>query len=153
MKNKILFGVVCAGVCFAGSRYYYRNKNNDKNDRYIQWFKTLYQWITIQQDGEKITDYFKKQNYKRVAIYGMGELGKLLLRELTDTDIEIPFVIDQNAGSVVASGKKVVMLKEIPEDVDVIVVSVIDKFDAIKADVEKYVNVPVVSLEDILFSL
>lgn len=153
MKNKFLFGVVCVGACYAGSRYYYRNKNNKKNDRYFQWYKTLYQWITIQQDGGKITDYLKNQGYKSVAIYGMGELGKLLLRELDDADIEIPFVIDQNAGSVTASGKKVMMLKEIQEDVDVIVVSVIDKFDVIKADIEKYVNVPVVSLEDILFSL
>lgn len=153
MKNKVLLEIAGIEICLAGIRHYYKNRNKKNQDRYFQWYKVLYQWIVIQQDGEKITNYFKKQNYKRVAIYGAGELGKLLLRELDNTDIEIPFLIDQNAGSVTAFGKNIVTLKEVREDVDAIVVSVIDKFDAIKADVEKYVNIPVVSLEEILFSL
>ena len=149
MKKNFLFGVVCAGICFAGSRYYFKKKP----DRYYQWYKVIYQWVIIQQDKVRVADYFRNKNYKRVAIYGMGELGKLLLRELRDTDIEIPFTIDQNARSITVSGVRTVTLKEIDEDVDVIVVSVVDKFDAIRADIEKHVSVPVVSLEDVLFSL
>lgn len=151
MKKAFLFAAACLGITFASNRYYRRKET--KNGRYFQWYKALHQWIVIQQDRGRISDYFKNNNYKSVIIYGMGELGMLLLRELEDTDIEIPYVIDQNAGSITARGKKIVTLKEIREDADVVVVSVIDKFDVIKADIEKYVNVPVVSLEDVLFSL
>ncbi len=152
MRKTILFGIACLGIGFVCNRYFC--KKDTKNERYFQWYKALYQWIVIQQDHGRISDYFKKNNYKSIAIYGMGELGILLLKELDDTDIEIPYVIDQNAGSIaVSSNKKVIMLKEIQENVDLIVVSVIDKFDAIKADIEKYADVPVVSFEDVLFSL
>lgn len=152
MKNIVLFGTACLGTAFVCNRYYRRKATQNK--RYFQWYKALYQWLVIQQDHGRISDYFKNNGYKSVAIYGMGELGKLLLKELDDADIEIPYVIDQNAGNIALSGnKKVIRLSEVQENVDLIVVSVIDKFDAIKTDIGKRVNVPVVSLEDVLFSL
>ena len=83
----------------------------------------------------------------------MGELGRLFVKELRDTSIEIPYVIDQNAGNISAQGIKTVTLKEAGEEADVIVVSVVDKFEVIKADIERSVNVPVLSLDDVLFSL
>lgn len=124
-----------------------------KQDRYFQWYKTLYQWLLIHQDKVQITDFFKNHGYKRVAIYGMGELGRLFLKELNNTEVEVPFAIDRNAHSIITSNIKVVTLAEAREDADVIVVTVIDKFDAVKADIEKHMNVPVISLEDVLFSL
>ena len=45
------------------------------------------------------------------------------------------------------------MLKDAKEDVDVIVVSVVDKFEVIKADIERNMSVPILSLDDVLFSL
>lgn len=151
MKKYVLFGTICAGLClcFGGVRYFSRRKPN----RYFHWYKTLYQWVLIRQDKVQIADYFKDNGYKRVAIYGMGELGKLFLRELHDNDIEIPYVIDQNARSISVSGIRTIELKDIKQDVDVIVVSVVDKFEAIKVDIERNVDVPVISLEDVLFSL
>jgi len=113
----------------------------------------MYQWVSIRQDKIQITDYFRDNGYKKVAIYGMGELGKLFLRELNNTEVEIPFVIDKNAGSITVPGIKTVTLREVKGVTDVIVVTVVDKFDTIKADIEKYMDVPVVSLEDVLFSL
>lgn len=149
MKKYVLFGAVCAGLCFGGIKYFSKRQPN----RYFQWYKILHQWILIRQDETQVVDYFRDNEYKRVAIYGMGELGKLFLRELSNTEIEIPYVIDQNAGSITVSNIETLTLREVKEDVDVIVVTVVDKFDVVKADIEKYVNVPVISLEDILFSL
>ena len=149
MKKFWGFYAVCVPLCFICGRYCCKKKR----DRYYQWYKTLYQWIMIRQDKIKVAEYFKKNNYEQVAIYGMGELGRLLVRELNDSDIEIPFTIDQNAGNIAISGIKVISLKDINEKADVIVVTVIDKFDSIKADIKKYVDVPVVSLDDVLFSL
>ena len=75
------------------------------------------------------------------------------MKELRDTGIEIPYVIDQSARSISVSKIKTVMLKDAKEDVDVIVVSVVDKFEVIKADIERNMSVPILSLDDVLFSL
>ncbi|MDE6603094.1 MAG: hypothetical protein K2K90_13235 [Lachnospiraceae bacterium] len=149
MKKYVLFGTICAGLCF-GSIRFFRTK---RPDRYFQWYKTLYQWVLIRQEQIQIADYFRGKGYKRVAVYGMGELGRLFLRELRDKDIEIPYVIDQNARSISVPGIKTIELKDVKQDVDVIVVSVVDKFETIKADIERNVDVPVISLDDVLFSL
>lgn len=149
MRKNFFVGIICAGFCIGGTRYFCRRKP----DRYFYWYKTLYQWLLIRQDKVEIADYFKENGYQRVAIYGMGELGRLLLKELRDTGIEIPYVIDQNARSISVSGIKAVMLKDAKEDVDVIVVSVVDKFEVIKADIERNMSVPILSLDDVLFSL
>ena len=149
MRKSLFLAALCGGICIAGSRSYLKKSP----DRYYQWYKTLHQWICIRQDGVQITDYFLENGYNRVAVYGMGELGRLFVKELRDTSIEIPYVIDQNAGNISAQGIKTVTLKEAGEEADVIVVSVVDKFGVIKADIERSVNVPVLSLDDVLFSL
>lgn len=151
MKKNILFGALCLGIGYVSSRYYFRAKSKD--DRYFQWYKLLYQWIIMHQDKKRIADYFKTCGYKNIAIYGMGEFGKLLLWELADTEINIACVIDQNAASITLPKNKVVTLNEVKENMDVIVITVIDKYDAIKMEAEKYVNVPIISLEEVLFSL
>ena len=90
MRKIFLGGIICAGLFILGIRYFCRRKPN----RYFHWYKTLYQWLLVRQDKVEIADYFKENGYQRVAIYGMGELGRLLLKELRDTGIEIPYVID-----------------------------------------------------------
>lgn len=149
MKKFFLFQIICVAVCFGGIRHFIKKDPN----RYFQWYKTLYQWLLIRQDKVDIADYFRKNGYQRVAVYGMGELGRLFLKELCDSDIEIPYVIDQNAKSISVPGVKTVELKEVKKDVDVIVVSVVDKYEAIKADIEQTVKVPVLSLDDVVFSM
>lgn len=53
-------------------------------------------WIAASQDEKNISDYLLRHNYHNVAIYGLGRLGKQLYNELVNSEINVPYVIDQN---------------------------------------------------------
>ena len=49
----------------------------------------LLRWIAIKQAGRDLGEYFVRHNYSAIAIYGWGNIGKLLFNELKNfTDIE-----------------------------------------------------------------
>lgn len=110
------------------------------------------QWLQIRQEGKTLAEYFKREGYQTVAIYGMKELGERLYDELKDSDIKVSYAIDKNADSIYAD-VDVVMPDEELAPVDVIVVTAIYYFDEIEEMLSEKVDYPVVSLEDILYEV
>lgn len=60
----------------------------------------LARWVSILQDGKKLSDYFEEKNYKTVAIYGYHYIGERLHRELAENGIKVKYAIDQNRNNV-----------------------------------------------------
>ena len=59
---------------------------------------TLIKWVAMKQANRNLDDYFIKHGYTQVAIYGFGDLGKLLFKEIKNSkDIHIAAIIDKNA--------------------------------------------------------
>ncbi len=110
------------------------------------------QWLRIRQEGKTLVEYFEKNNFKTVAIYGMKELGERLYDELQNSGIEVRYIIDRNADSIYADVDVVTPDDEL-EPVDVIVVTAIYYFDEIEENLSEKVEYPVVSLEDILYEI
>lgn len=110
------------------------------------------QWLHIHQEGKTLVEYFKNNNYKTVAIYGMKELGERLVDELRDSDIKVCYAIDKNANQIYSDIDIVTPDDEL-EPVDVIVVTAIYYFYEIEEMLNEKVDYPVVSLEDILYGM
>ena len=110
------------------------------------------QWLRIRQEGKTLVEYFEKNDYKTVAIYGMKELGERLYDELENSGIEVRYIIDKNADSIYAD-VDVITPDDDLEPVDVIVVTAIYYFDEIEEMLSEKVDYPVVSLEDILYEV
>ena len=110
------------------------------------------QWLRIRQEGKSLVEYFEKNNFKTVAIYGMKELGERLYDELENSGIEVRYIIDRNADSIYADVDVVTPDDEL-EPVDVIVVTAIYYFDEIEDMLSEKVDYPVISLEDILYEV
>ena len=110
------------------------------------------QWLRIRQEGKTLVEYFEKNNYKTVAIYGMKELGERLYDELENSGIDVRYIIDKNAESIYAD-VDVITPDDDLEPVDVIVVTAIYYFDEIEEMLSEKVDYPVVSLEDILYEV
>lgn len=110
------------------------------------------QWLRIRQEGKTLVEYFEKQGYKTVAIYGLKELGERLYDELQGSGITVKYVIDKNADSIYADVDVVTPDDEL-EPVDVIVVTAIYYFDEIEEMLSAKVDYPIVSLEDILYEV
>lgn len=117
-----------------------------------QLYMAFDQWLRIRQEGKTLVEYFKQQDYKTVAIYGMKELGERLYDELEGSGITVPYIIDKNADSIYAD-VDVVTPDEKLDPVDVIVVTALYYFDEIEEMLCERVDCPIISLEDILYEV
>lgn len=124
-------------------------KLKEENTKFKEFNELLLMWLQDFQDGRRVIDFFHKQNYKTVAIYGFGDLGAALASELEDSDVEVKYVIDRAADSVYTELKVFKPDDSLP-DVDVVVVTAIHYFDDIKTYMEKRISCPIVSLETVI---
>ena len=131
-----------------------RKKELQENDellkKNIQFYSILVQWLTLKQRNIRLDQYFKKNHYKTIAIYGMKELGERLYYELKDSDIDVLYAIDKNPDGL-CEEIKVVPPGEGLEKVDVIVVTATYYFYDIQEELETYTDCPIISLEDVVF--
>lgn len=117
--------------------------------RHLALFLMMNQWVKVKQEGKNLSLYFEKNNYKKIAIYGMSYVGETLLDELKNTGVEVAYGIDRNAESIYADVDIVSMSDDL-EQVDAVVVTAITFFDEIEAQLSARLNCPIISLEDML---
>ncbi len=127
-------------------------KQYQEKDRFCGYYMLLDDWLTIREQGVTLDNFFKNYNYETIAIYGLGRLGSRLYCELRDTDVLVKYGIDQRA-SEISQDIEVKTIDEELEQVDVIVVTPIFDFANIKESLEKRINCPIISLEDVIYPL
>lgn len=126
--------------------------NEARVDKFKGYYHMLNQWVVLKQEGKSLEKYFVDNNYKTIAIYGMGEMGKRLYDELKDTSVQVKYIVDQDAAGTY-SELQVIDKEEELEEVDVIVVTAIFAFDEIEGELNEKVDFPIVSLEDVVYEL
>lgn len=126
--------------------------SDDWAKKFLEFYNILNEWLIIKQTGRSFVEYFDKNQYKTVAIYGMKELGQRLYDELKDSNIKVAYAIDQKADKIYAEVDIVTPDDDLPK-VDVIVVTAIHYFDEIEENLSAKVDYPVISLEDIIYEL
>lgn len=126
-------------------------KQNEK-EKFRIMYQMLEKWMRIKQKGKKINSYFEMYGYKKIAVYGVGDVGKLLISELKNTGIEVEYGIDKNLAG---NNSDITIIS--PEDslpqVDAVVVTAIAYFDDINNMLENKVKCPIISLEDIIYEM
>jgi len=127
------------------------------DNEYFASFVTMKRWLENRNEGKSLAKYFTEHGYKRVGLYGAGELGNLLYAELRDTDIEVAYFVDKNSeGLAVVKGKPVISPEEITKHspIDALIVTPIGNFNEICTDLIRIApNVAVVSLRDAVYEL
>jgi hypothetical protein len=127
-------------------------KRNEALEKMHVFYIVFNQWLAIRQEGRSLEEYFIENDYKTVAIYGMKEFGERLYDELKDSSINVRYAIDKDA-DFLYTDVDVVVPTGILEPVDAIVVTAVYHFDEIKRTLRDKANCPIISLEDIVFSL
>lgn len=155
-RSSALLGMVAgaaAGVIVVGTRTAKKiQKMTEVHAKVHELYKAFDQWLQIRQQGKTLVEYFVRNEYKTVAIYGMKELGKRLCDELKDSGITVSYAIDKNADGIYADMDVVTPDEELAS-VDVIVVTAITYFDEIEEQLSEKMDCPIVSLEDILYEV
>lgn len=158
MKKGLLAGISTVGGALAGATAVGINQRKrmlaDKEHRgkMNAFYHLLVQWLTIKQEGKSLVSFFAENGYKTIAIYGMKELGERLYEELSDSEVEVKYIIDKNADSMYAD-VDIIRPDEPLEEVDAIVVTAVYYFEEIEEMLGEKVDYPVLSLSDIVFEV
>lgn len=105
------------------------NANSDRD-----CFITLKRWLENRNQNKYFSDYFHQYGYRTVAIYGAGDLGRLLYEEIKETDIVVKYFVDRNAeGLHQIEGIPVYTISEAvhEEETDVLVITPVGNYDEI----------------------
>lgn len=147
-----IVGAVAGGATASSVYNKKREIDADKHKKIISYYQLFNQWLMIRQEGKTLAEYFERNHYKTVAIYGMKEFGERLFDELKDSDITVKYIIDKNVDAVCADVDVITPDDEM-SPVDVIVVTATYYFDDIEEVMCEKVDYPIVSLEDILYEV
>lgn len=158
MKKGVIAAVSTVIGAVAGAVTIEKSKRNqlrsawDMSTKHLALFQMMNQWVRIKQEGKNLSEYFKSNGYRNIAVYGMSYAGETLLEELKDTDINVAYGIDQKADSIYADVDIFTADDEL-QQVDAVVVTAITFFDEIEEKLLKKMDCPILSLEDILFEV
>lgn len=112
----------------------------------------LNQWLTACRYGIHASDFFHKYGYSKIAIYGMGILGRQLREELAESNIQILYYIDRADIQGEKELKKISMDEELPE-ADCIVVTPVEEFGNIYQTLREKGDIPIVDISEIFDDL
>lgn len=137
-------------VSLASKKIREKEKAVEKNKQYYNLYN---HWIEMKNKGQALDDFFVRNNYKSIAIYGMGDVGMQLAREMEySKNVDVKYVIDKNiyADKVIFEKKELNM--SLPK-VDAIVVTPIFAYEKIANEIKNFVDYPVISIEEVVYSM
>lgn len=126
------------------------NESRKFNDKILMYYHMLNKWLELHQKGDTLIPYFLENQYKSVAIYGYKELGERLYDELKHSEIEVKYIIDNEADSIYAD-VDICTPERALQDVDVVVVTASFYFDEIEKMMKEKLDCPIVSIEDVIY--
>lgn len=154
---KFIAGIILAMGAAAGG-YFYKKKEtvqelSEKDARinkFVGYFNIMDRWLALKEKNIPIDSLLLKRNYKNVAIYGLGVMGKHLYEELKDSKAQVAYAIDKKADKIFTDLKVITADEELPS-VDAIIVTATFDFQAIQEKLAKFFSGPIISLEEIIY--
>lgn len=119
---------------------------NDMSKQFIrknEYAEFLYEWLIT--DWSSIFGRFRNRN---IAVYGIGRLGKLLMKEFNRNNIKINLVIDRNATSY--EGVNIIRPDEFRKEIEIIIISVFYEGDMIKEQLKAMYDCEILTLRELL---
>ncbi len=113
------------------------------------YFYLLDQWMFLRGKGINLSRYLERYGFRRVAIYGVGNMGKHLITELSESSICIEYGIDKRQ-DIRYSDIEVKSIEDDLPEVDAVIVTAVFYFDEIWSLLRSKVDFPIVSLEEII---
>lgn len=154
-----MFAAIACSVGIAGV-YYVKRQDRKKQARLknrilvlSDHFQLLNHWMEIKSEGKHIGSYFEEMGYHHIAIYGMAELANRLSEELADSAVTIDYGIDRDAACTIARIAEIYNPEDDLPQTDAIIVTPYSVFDEIKDVLEKKVDCPIISLEEVVWSV
>ena len=90
--------------------------------------RCLGKWMTLREEEKTVDKYLCQLGIKKIAVYGIGILGRYLVEQLQDSTVEVSYLIDRVSTKQITGYKTVTPYEEL-EDVDAIIITVVGEFE------------------------
>ena len=121
-----------------------------KGDNMQKKYALLYNWMLEIMDGLEISNSLIGRGITSISIYGAGQLGSLLFKNLSNSNVKIKEIVDRKQG-ITIWGRKSIALNEMSCDVDAVIVTVIDDYEDIRKKLlDKFHDIRVIALKDLV---
>ncbi len=147
-----IIGVIClfAGMIIA---CLFRSRNIQKSKKYLEKYKAFYwcliRFVKLKQHGLSFDVVLKDKGITSVAIYGMKELGELILYELKGSSIEVKYAIDREADSIYAD-IPIYKPNDSYDKVDMVIVTVLTHNRSLLEELREKYDWKVVTINEVL---
>lgn len=154
-----MIGLAAVGALTVGAVLQKRHQKEkaallSANNKLSDNCQLLNHWLEVKNEGKSLAGYFLEMGYSRIAIYGMAELANRLTEDLAGSGVEIAYGIDRDASCSISRIAEVYSPQEdILPEADVVVVTPYYALEAIKKDLSGKVTCPVVSIEEVVWSV
>lgn len=118
----------------------------------LEFYDILVRWLKLRQEQHTLAEFFPENGYRSVAIYGVKEIGLLLLSELRQEGVDVRYAVDRDADKISADISVIKPSGSLPE-VDVIIVTASHYFDSIYPELKGLTQAEIIPVEDVLWSL
>lgn len=124
-----------------------------ETDKFYDNYQLLSHWMEVKNEGRSLYEYFEIKGYSTIAVYGMGELANRLCEELENTDVSVKYGIDREVAGTISRMDQIFSPDDSLELVDAVIVTPFYAMDSIRDALRKKINCPIVSLEEVVWSL
>lgn len=100
-------------------------------------------------DGHNFADYLKSQKINSVIIYGMGDIGRILVKMMKYHGIDVKYCIDRDQNKKNA-GTRIIRLEDANDGADAIIVSNTMYTDEIVESIQKKFSCRIFCIEDLI---
>lgn len=121
-------------------------------EKYANYFFLMHYWMRNIEEGKKLDVFFDNRGYKNVAIYGVGYLGEHFITQISNKYGPV-YTIDRGVVRYKGVECSLEDFRENASSADVIVVTPVTEYESIKETIKKYVEIDVVSLEEVILSM
>ena len=112
---------------------------------------TLERWVEVLFSGNQIDVFLHKYKVETLAVYGYGRLGRLLVKQLRQSNlVNLAYVVDQNK-TCVDYDIPFFLADDSLHDVDMVIVTSVYYYNEIRSNlVNKGIKSKILSLYDLL---
>ena len=149
----VLAGAFCgcsAGAYWQGKRLCRIRHRADKDSRIID---VQSMWLHLYQEYRSLDEFFYRHNYKKIAVQGLGKLGRSLIGDLSKTDIEVVYGIDRNTALSGELGIPVYTVDDSLTEVDAVIITAIADYNTIASQLYEKLDCPLIPLDAMLNEL
>ena len=156
----MIYGIVIGIILGMFFSYHWVAKKNKQiaylqqmTNKFTDFYQLMNHWVELKSEGKSVADFFREQNYYNIAVYGMADMANRLYEDLEGTNVKIVYGIDRDVCCTGARVENIYSMHEELPQADVIVVTPFYAFDSIKCALEKKTDCPIISIEEVLWSI